>query len=185
MWATLQVARDLKEGQRILTILPDSVRNYMTKFVDPQWMRESGFTEREWSTLTVADIARALPRRDAITADVGDSLHQTVQTMKARGISQMPVLDGGKLVGILTESDVLNGLVTNQFRLESTVAEAMNRRVHALEEHSPASDLPDLFARGEVAIVVNDKHEVQSLLTKIDFVDYLTRDHTLNEATRK
>ena len=31
----------------MLTVLPDSVRNYMTKFVDPLWMRENGFVEQD------------------------------------------------------------------------------------------------------------------------------------------
>lgn len=43
VWAMLQVAKSLKAGQRCLTILPDSVRNYLTKFVDDRWMKEQGF----------------------------------------------------------------------------------------------------------------------------------------------
>ena len=38
VWAALQVAKRLKKGQRCLVILPDSVRNYLTKFVDDRWM---------------------------------------------------------------------------------------------------------------------------------------------------
>lgn len=43
VWAALQVAKKLKKEQRCLVILPDSIRNYLTKFVDDQWMREQGF----------------------------------------------------------------------------------------------------------------------------------------------
>ena len=32
-------------GSRVVTILPDSIRNYLTKFVDDRWMRENGFME--------------------------------------------------------------------------------------------------------------------------------------------
>ncbi len=41
--AALQVAAELPEGSRVVTILPDSIRNYLSKFVDDQWMRENGF----------------------------------------------------------------------------------------------------------------------------------------------
>lgn len=43
VWAALQVAPRLKAGQRCLIILPDSIRNYLTKFVDDQWMTEQHF----------------------------------------------------------------------------------------------------------------------------------------------
>ena len=43
VWGALQAAKHLKKGQRCLIILPDSIRNYLTKFVDDKWMREQGF----------------------------------------------------------------------------------------------------------------------------------------------
>lgn len=43
VWAALQAAKKLKKGQRCLVILPDGVRNYMTKFVDDRWMQEHEF----------------------------------------------------------------------------------------------------------------------------------------------
>lgn len=45
VWAALQVAHTLQAGQRCLIILPDSIRNYLTKFVDDGWMKEQGFTD--------------------------------------------------------------------------------------------------------------------------------------------
>jgi hypothetical protein len=45
IWAALQVAQELKAGQRIVAVLPDSVRNYMTKFLDTNWMRHHGFLD--------------------------------------------------------------------------------------------------------------------------------------------
>jgi cysteine synthase A len=43
MWAALQAAKTLKKGQACVVILPDSVRNYLTKFLDKGWMKEKGF----------------------------------------------------------------------------------------------------------------------------------------------
>lgn len=43
MSAALQAAKELKQGSRIVVILPDGIRNYMTKFVDSKWMQEKGF----------------------------------------------------------------------------------------------------------------------------------------------
>lgn len=43
VWAALQVAQRLKKGQRCVIILPDSIRNYLTKFADDVWMKQNNF----------------------------------------------------------------------------------------------------------------------------------------------
>jgi cystathionine beta-synthase len=43
MWGALQAAKSLKKGQKCLVILPDSIRNYMSKFPTDQWMKKEGF----------------------------------------------------------------------------------------------------------------------------------------------
>ena len=43
MWAALRVAKSLSEKQKCLVILPDSIRNYMTKYPDDEWMKTQGF----------------------------------------------------------------------------------------------------------------------------------------------
>ena len=183
VWAALKVAAKMKAGQRVLVILPDSIRNYMTKFVDPQWMRENRFVERDFSMGEIGDVLRALPRRALIAVSVADTLGRAVETMKERGISQVPVLDGDKLAGILTESDMLQGLVAQQWQLTTKVAEAMCRRVSTVTEHTPASMLPEIFGRGEVAIVIDGSQKVLGLLTKIDLVEYLTQTERLQQTT--
>lgn len=42
MWGALQAATSLREGQKCLVILPDSIRNYLSKFASDQWMKEQG-----------------------------------------------------------------------------------------------------------------------------------------------
>lgn len=45
MWAALQVAKRLKKGEKCLVLLPDGIRNYLSKFVDDKWMRQQGFID--------------------------------------------------------------------------------------------------------------------------------------------
>jgi cystathionine beta-synthase len=45
VWAALEVAKMCKGGERIVVVLPDSIRNYMSKFLDPDWMKASGFSD--------------------------------------------------------------------------------------------------------------------------------------------
>jgi cystathionine beta-synthase len=45
IWAALTLAKKLKKGQKCLVILPDGIRNYLSKFVDDQWMRKHGLLD--------------------------------------------------------------------------------------------------------------------------------------------
>lgn len=45
VWGALQVAGRLKKGEKCVVILADGIRNYLTKFVDNDWMRSNGFID--------------------------------------------------------------------------------------------------------------------------------------------
>jgi cystathionine beta-synthase len=45
LYGVLKEATRLKKGQNCVVLLPDGVRNYMTKFVEPRWMEENGFNK--------------------------------------------------------------------------------------------------------------------------------------------
>lgn len=47
LYAALEIAKECKGGERIVIILADSVRNYLSKFLSPQWMRDQGFADEE------------------------------------------------------------------------------------------------------------------------------------------
>jgi cystathionine beta-synthase len=174
MWAALQVAKKMGPKKRIVVILPDSVRNYMTKFMDDRWMKENGFTESQWEANTVGDTLRSLPRRKLVTAASADTIADAVMSMKEHGISQLPVIDAGRLVGIVTESDVLAKLVDGRASLSSSVAEVMFRNVVTVKANEDAGQMLELFGKGLVALVVDEKGALQGVITKMDLVDMLT-----------
>jgi len=178
VWAALELAKELPEGSRIVTLLPDSVRNYMTKFVDDQWMRQNGFTEEQAGLGSVGDMIRALPRKEVITIEEEKTLGYAVRIFKAHGISQMPCVADERLSGIITESDVLHFLVEGR-STDTPLAEVMVRRVSTVEEHDSADGLAPLFERGEVAIVVDAERRVKAVITKMDLIEFMSKERKL------
>jgi cystathionine beta-synthase len=172
-WAALQVARELGAGKRVVVLLADSIRNYLTKFADDKWMRQQGFLKADWEVGSIADVVRALGKRSVISLDLNDKVEAATAKFKQHGISQMPVLDGGKLAGILTESDLLHALVSGRAAAGTTCAEVMVRTVATVAMHASSSELPRIFERGEVALVVDEARQVQAVLTKMDLIEML------------
>jgi cystathionine beta-synthase len=174
VWAAIEMAKKYGPKKRIVVLLPDSVRNYMTKFMDPMWMKENGFTESAWEAERIGDLLRALPRRKMVTASSSDTVADSVMLMKEHGISQLPVVDGERLVGILTESDVLGKLVDGRATLSSAVAEVMFRKVTTVKASDEASKLVAVFGQGMAGLVVDDAGKLTGIITKMDLVDRLT-----------
>jgi len=174
VWAAVKVAKEMGPGKRIGVLLPDSVRNYMTKFLDDAWMRESGFTDSRWESNTIGDMLRSLPPRELYTALAEETVAVACDRMKEHGVSQLPVLDDGRLVGMIAESDVLSRIVHGKAKLTDTVAEAMMRNPRKVHMDDDARVLTDVFAEGFIGVVVDDENRFQGVVTKLDLVDFLT-----------
>ena len=43
VWGVIEAAKDLDENKNVLVILPDSIRNYLSKFVNDEWMKNNSF----------------------------------------------------------------------------------------------------------------------------------------------
>jgi cystathionine beta-synthase len=179
VWAAMEVAKDFPKGARILVVLADGIRNYLTKFVDDRWMRDNGFLEEDWAVGTIEELLRAMPRREVVTVDVADPLSKAVALFKERGFSQVPVTDHGRLAGILTEADALRVLVEGNASGNTKVVEVMERKVSTIAPHAPSSELPRIFERGEVALVVDEARTVCGIVTKLDMIEHLTRKPTV------
>ncbi|MEM8711285.1 MAG: CBS domain-containing protein, partial [Planctomycetota bacterium] len=174
MWAAVEMAKRVGPGKTFVVILPDSVRNYMTKFMDDGWMKQNGFVESSWEHATCGDMVRKLPARELIVASSQETLGDAVHKMKASGVSQLPVIDDGRLVGIVTESDLLSRIVDRDASSETRIAEVMFRNVSTLHTDENASKLMSHFAEGNVGVVVDDEQQLVGILTKMDLFDHLS-----------
>ena len=174
-WAALRLAAELGPDQRCVVVLPDNIRNYMTKFVDDKWMKDNHFVEPRLAFGSVGDIVRTMPDRELYTVAIEDTISTAVDLMKAKGVSQLPVLDQICLAGIVTEHDLLSALVDGRCTMETSMAEVMNRQVSTVSIHDPASKLTEAFAREEVGLVLDDAGEPVGIITKMDLVEYMTR----------
>ena len=93
----------------------------------------------------------------------------------------MPCVTAGRLSGIITESDVLTFLVEGK-DIETPLAEVMVRRVSTVRHHDDASVLPQMFERGEVAIVVDEDRKIEAVLTKLDLIEFMSKRRKLERS---
>ena len=175
--AALKMAKKLKKGQNCVVILPDGVRNYMTKFVEEKWMVDNGFMGPAPETGRVDQLFANLDKRKVIVCDVEETVATAIDRMKSRGISQLPVLKEGKVVGVLSEENLLESFGASSTPLSSKVGSIMDRSVPTVEVATPLSVLQSVVMNKGKAIVIDDDGRPIHILTKIDLVEWYTKLH--------
>ena len=96
------------------------------------------------------------------------------QRMKLYDISQLPVMDGDRIVGMVDESDVLLHVYGDESRFREPVSSAMVKKLDGLDVKAPIEALLPVFDRGQVAIIM-DGNDFLGLITRIDLLNYLRR----------
>ena len=164
--------RELARDEIAVVILPDSGSRYLSKVFDDEWMRENGFLEAPWGTATVADLLNAKRERTVITVSPLDRVRDVIARMHEHDISQMPVISEDKLVGIVTETTLLNQLVLGETAAQEAIAPIILRQVATVGGEASLESVTRMFADGS-AVVVVDEDRVVGIITKIDLIDYL------------
>ncbi|WP_241357026.1 CBS domain-containing protein, partial [Escherichia coli] len=90
--------------------------------------------------------------------------------MRLADVSQLPVLDDGKLVGVIDESDILLGVHADAPRFRDAVSSAMNAAPETLAPGASLAQLQAVLDRGLVAIVA-DARGFHGLLTRFDLLN--------------
>jgi cystathionine beta-synthase len=89
-------------------------------------------------------------------------------------VSQVPVLEGDRIVGLLDESDVLLAATRDQAAFRRPVRDFMSTRLTTVPVRTPIEALMPIFDQGMVAIVV-DGPRFLGLVTRIDVLNFLRR----------
>jgi cystathionine beta-synthase len=174
MAAALRYCREQTEPKRVVTFACDSGNKYLSKMFNDFWMRDQGFLRGPPSGDLRDLIARSHERHSVVAVGPDDSLLVAHGRMKLYDVSQLPVLDGERIVGILDESDVLVAAARDPAAFRRPTRDFMTSRLTTVPPSSPVEALLPIFDQGLVAIVM-DGERFLGLITRIDVLNYLRR----------
>ena len=170
--AALRYCREQQQAKRVVTFVCDSGNKYLSKIFNDYWLIDQGLLKREQFGDLRDLITRRHDERATVTVAPGDKLMTAYARMKLYDISQLPVLDEGKVVGILDEWDLLTATQQNPDGFVEPVRSAMTGRIDTVGLKTPIADLMDSFNKGQVAIVV-DNGRFYGLITRMDVLNHL------------
>jgi cystathionine beta-synthase len=167
----LKFAREHPECRTIVVLLPDSGSRYLSKVYDDDWLRENSFLEADEFYGRLSDIVERQKSR-LVAASAGDGIGTIIKLMKTHGISQLPVLDSDRLVGMISEVDLLNALLKDPGNVDRPVVELVDQNYTLVPPDTPIHRLASIFSEGKVALVQEDGR-ISAVVTKIDLIEHM------------
>ncbi len=176
--AALRFCREQTEPLRVVTFVCDSGNKYLSKVFNDHWLAEQGLADRPLHGDLRDLIARGADEGGVVSVAPDDTLDTAYKRMRVADVSQLPVMDGGRLIGLVDESDILDAVeepgADRERRFKRPVSTAMTAKLNTLQAGERLDALIPVFERDEVAIVM-DGREFLGLITRVDLINHLRR----------
>lgn len=193
MWAALQAAKDLKEGQRCVVILPDGVRNYMTKFLSDSWMAERDFfnMDREladqhwWWNEKVSQLRLQAP----VTVTSNLPCQAAIDILDKEGFDQVPVVDDfGAILGMVTQGSLISNMIAKKIKADTPVEKVLYKQFRKISLDTKLGKLYHILDSEYFALVVHEQKQftdsdkvvikeiIVGIVTRIDLLNFVTRN---------
>ncbi|KAF2076534.1 hypothetical protein CYY_002148 [Polysphondylium violaceum] len=187
MVGAIQAAKTLGAGKRCVVLLADSIRNYMSKHLNDDWMVDNGFAdpkyvntktqeEEKYHGATISDLELPKP----ITVSANTKCSDAVKLLQEHGFDQLPVVsESNKVLGLVTLGNLLSHIASKKASPTDAVSKVMFRFTKSKEFIiiSPKTSLASLqhFFENHSSAIVTENDEIVSIVTKIDLLSYLLK----------
>lgn len=175
--AALRYCREQTHPKRVVTFACDTGNRYLSKLYNDYWMEDQGFSRRETRGDITDLIGRPHGQRATITIGPTDVLTTAHNRMRNSGISQLPVMEGEALVGVLTEEDIMSFAFGQPELLGEPVSAAMQTSFVRLDRTASMSNLVAFLKHAPFAAVTDDER-FMGLITRADVLNSLRKQMT-------
>lgn len=171
----LQVAREIDTPDAfVVTFLCDTGERYLSKLYNDEWMRENQLLEPD--RVTLGDLLEhkvASAPAAVVSAAPGQQVRQVLGLMRLHDVSLLPVLDGGRCVGSVTEYALTQrGLESSRF-LDAVVGEVMDEPFPVVDAGQPVESVQKVLSKATPAVLVTSGDAIVGIVTRSDMLAYL------------
>jgi len=171
----------LKEGQKCVVILPDGIRNYMTKFVSDNWMEARLLKEpvnehnHWWWNHKVSELLNNV--QALISVKPTDTCEQAINLLEENKLSQAAVVSAdGTFKGMITLALLTKKVVTFDLPLTSTVEYALYKQFRTVPSNTILGLVSRILEVDDFVVV----DEPLSIVTRLDVLKFVKRGKTTN-----
>ena len=172
--AALKFCREQTAAKRIVSLACDTGNKYLSKLYNDFWLEDQGFITRETHGDLRDLIGRPHGERATITVGPGDVLTTAHNRLRNAGFSQLPVMEEGKLVGVVTEDTIIRFVFGKPELMNAPVKDSMQTEFIRLEKESSLNNLVAMLQVQPYAAVM-DGDEFLGLITRSDVLNHLRK----------
>lgn len=165
--------KNLTEEDVMVIILPDHGTRYLGKVYNDVWMNDHGFTEKT-ALATAKDIIEWKSNDYLVAIDKDMLVGDAIKTLTQEGISQIPVMDGSKMVGSITDSKLLQLLLEDQTSSKEKIDIVMDKPLQFVALDNTLDVLSSLISRENKALLVRDQKNIVHIITEHDILKAMT-----------
>ncbi len=169
----LQVARQAKEGETVLVLLPDTGERYLTKVHSDEWMRDNRLLDS--ASISVGEVlqgkGKALPALVSVSYD--ETVERALSLIREFNVSQLPVLKEGSIVGCVTEGALLQKVLDGSTRSDARLEYVLEKPLPTVPVDAPLPRAMKLLASNNAAVAVDAHGRPAGILTRIDLLEYI------------
>ncbi|MFZ0128460.1 MAG: cystathionine beta-synthase [Candidatus Dormiibacterota bacterium] len=179
--AAIQVAVDSKPDDVIVVLLPDTGRNYLSKFFSDEWMRQNGYLQR----LVPARVREVIDSHsdgvpELVSVGAGKSVGEAIDLMQQYGISQLLVTEngstsGGGVVGSIQERTLLDRIYRDPTMVTTSVSTAMDPPFARVAAGAPIEEAFEALLGGEPALMIVEGDVPVGVITRSDLLEFVAR----------
>ena len=170
----LEIARELDDPKAmVVTILCDTGERYLSKVFNDEWMQENQLLEAP--RITVAELLARRPSGPPalVAVQPAQQVRQALNLMSTWGVSQIPVVDAGVVVGGLVEGPLSTKALLQPQLLDRPVREVMGDPFPVVEASTPTASLSALLAGEAPAAVVQKDGKLIGIVSRHDVLQQL------------
>lgn len=172
--AALRYCREQTTAKNVVSFACDTGNKYLSKLFNDFWMEDQGFIQRETHGDLRDMIGRPHGQRATITVGPTDVVTTAHNRLRNAGFSQLPVMEEGKLVGILTEDDIIRFVFGKPELLNAPVKAAMQTAFIKLDKDTSINNLVAMLHVQPYAAVM-DGDQFMGLITRSDVLNHLRK----------
>ncbi len=172
--AALRYCREQTTPKRVVAFACDTGNKYLSKLYNDYWLEDQGLVATESHDDLTDFVGRRHDERATITVGPTDVLTTAHNRLRNAGISQLPVMEEGALVGVLTEDDIIRFAFGHPELLNSPVRDAMQSTFVRLQRTESVDNLVALLQVRTCAAIL-DGDTFLGLVTRADVLNYLRK----------
>ena len=164
------------EPKRVVSLICDTGNKYLSKAFDDAWLSNNGLNVRNLRNDLSDIVVMRADKQQVVSVKENDTVLIAYNRMRNSDFSQLPVLENDKLVGTISEDDILNYCAGNKDGFNQSIDKAMSNNLHKIDCKSSIDDLSSLLNKDSFAMIMEGETFI-GIVTKVDLLAYLKNNN--------